>query len=226
MYVVIVGAGNIGTPLLDIATGEANEVVVVERDPEKAETAANSFDCLVINDDATSRDTLVDAGTDEADALISTTDQDATNVMVCLLAQELDVPHVVSVVHNPEHMSLFERIGVHAMENPQRLIAEHLYRAIERPSIGDFMYVGETAEVFEIDVTPDAPIAGKTLAEAAGDDLLGDAVLVVAVAREGEDDPITPRGNTRIEPNDRLTVYSGIGSSPEITDVFGHYGDH
>jgi len=94
MYIVIVGAGDIGTPLIEIATAGGNEVVVVERDPARAEQASREFDCLVINDDATSKETLADAGADRADAIISTTDQDATNIMVCLLAQELEVPEV------------------------------------------------------------------------------------------------------------------------------------
>ncbi len=118
MYIVIVGAGDIGTPLIEIATAGGNEVVVIERDEARAE-AATEYDCLVLNDDATVKNTLEDAGAERADALISTTDQDATNIMVCLLAQELDVPDIVSVVHDPEHRNVFRQIGVNGMENPQ-----------------------------------------------------------------------------------------------------------
>ncbi|SFL06633.1 trk system potassium uptake protein TrkA [Halogranum rubrum] len=225
MYIVIVGAGNIGTPLIEIATAGGNEVVVIERDEVKAERAA-TYDCLVISDDATVKDTLEDAGADRADALISTTDQDATNIMVCLLGKELEVPNIVSVVHNPEHMGLFRRIGVNTMENPQRLIAEYLYRAVKRPSIIDYMRIGEQAEVFEITVGKDAPIAGLTIQEAASKNLLSDEMLLVAIERNGEGDPITPRGNIEIHAGDMLTVYSGEGATPEVTDVFGHYEDH
>ncbi|AEM57018.1 potassium transporter Trk [Haloarcula hispanica N601] len=226
MYIVIVGAGDIGSPLLEIATAGGNEVVAIERDEERAERASRQYDCLVINDDATSKDTLEDAGADRADALISTTDQDATNIMVCLLAQELEVPDIVSVVHNPEHMNVFRQIGVNTMQNPQRLIAEYLYRAVKRPSIVDFMRIGDQAEVFEITVTPGAPIAGKTLQEANTEGLIGGQTLIVAIERNGEGDPITPRGNTRIEADDLLTVYSGEGATPEVTDIFGHSEDH
>ncbi|EMA24614.1 potassium channel family protein [Haloarcula argentinensis] len=226
MYIVIVGAGDIGSPLLEIATAGGNEVVVIERDKERAERASRQYDCLVINDDATVKDTLEDAGADRADALISTTDQDATNIMVCLLAQELEVPDIVSVVHNPEHMNVFRQIGVNTMQNPQRLIAEYLYRAVKRPSIVDFMRIGDRAEVFEITVTPDAPIAGKTLEEANTEGLIGGQTLIVAIERNGDGDPITPRGDTRIEANDLLTVYSGDGATPEVTDIFGHSEDH
>ncbi len=220
MYIVIVGAGDIGTPLIDTATRGGNEVVVIERDAERAERASRQYDCLVINDDATSKETLQDAGADRADALISTTDRDAANVMVCLLAQEFDVPQIVSVVHNPEHMNLFRQIGVNTMQNPQSLIAEYLYRAVKNPSIVDFMQIGEEAEVFEIVVEEGAPIAGKTLKEADRENLIGPQMLIVAVERDDEGDPITPRGNTRIEADDLLTVYSGEGATEDVTAVF------
>ncbi|WP_232700702.1 potassium channel family protein [Halobacterium wangiae] len=225
MYIVIVGAGDIGTPLIEIATKSGNEVVVIERDDERAERASAQYDCLVLNDDATSKETLRDAGVDRADALISTTDQDATNIMVCLLAQELEVPAVVSVVHNPEHMGLFRQIGVNTIENPQRLIAEYLYRAVKRPSIIDFMRIGDEAEVFEITVNPNAAIAGKTLQEANESGLLKGETLIVAIERDTESEPITPRGDTLVREGDLLTVYSAKGATPSVTDIFGHAED-
>jgi trk system potassium uptake protein TrkA len=225
MYIVIVGAGDIGTSLIATATAGNNEVVVIEQDPDRAERASKQYDCLVINDNATSKEVLEDAGVDRADALISTTDQDATNIMVCLLAQELSVPHIVSVVHNPEHMDLFERIGVNTMENPQSLIAEYLYRAVKRPSVVDFMHIGEEAEVFEIVVKPDATIIGKTLQEANQQGIIGEEMLIVAIERESAERPITPRGNTVIEEDDIVTVYSADGVTPDVTDIFGHAED-
>ncbi|WP_135305148.1 potassium channel family protein [Haloarcula amylovorans] len=226
MYIITVGAGDIGTPLIEIATGTGNEVVVIEKDAARADEVASEFDCMVINADATIKETLEDAGAERADAIISTTDQDATNVMISLLAQELEIPGIVSVVHNPEHMNLFRQIGVNTMENPQRLIAESLFRSVDRPSIVDYMRVGDVAEVFEITVAEDAPIAGLNLIEADEKGLLDEDTLVVAIEREESDSPITPRGQTRIEQGDLLTVYSGTGATPEVTDIFGHYEDH
>ncbi|MFB6075251.1 MAG: TrkA family potassium uptake protein [Haloarculaceae archaeon] len=226
MYLVIVGAGDIGMPLIDIATGAGNEVVVIERDEQKADAVAGQYDCLVLNADATTKETLIDAGAERADAVISTTDRDATNIMVCLLAKEFAIPQILSVVHNPEHMGLFRQIGVNTMQNPQQLIAEYLYRAVARPAIVDYMRIGEAAEVFEIEVTEGAPIAGRTLTAADEAGILPDEILVVAIEREGEGQPITPRGDTNIEVGDLLTVYSEVGAEPSITDVFGHYEDH
>ncbi len=226
MYIIIVGAGDIGSPLIEIATGAGYEVVVIEKNPERADKIASDYDCLVINADATVKETLEDTEPERADAIITTTDQDATNVMISLLAKELKIPSIVSVVHNAEHMGLYRQIGVNTMENPQRLIAESLFRSVERPSIVDYMRVGDVAEVFEITVADKAPIAGMTLTEAAEEGLLDDDTLVVAIERAEADSPITPRGDTRIQVDDLLTVYSGTGATPDVTDVFGHYEDH
>lgn len=226
MYIIVVGAGDIGQPLIEIATREENEVVVIELDRSKADQIASRYDCLVLNADATDKETLLDADAERADAIISTTDRDATNVMVSLLAQDLQIPHIVSVVHDPDHMNVFRQIGVQTMENPSRLISEHLYRAVRRPSIVDYLRIGETAEVFEIMVSEDAPVAGRTLQEAAEDGLLTSDMLVVAIERDGDTGPITPQGDTEIEAGDLLTVYSAVGVTAEVTDVFGHYKDH
>lgn len=225
MYIIIVGAGDIGTPLIDITTRSGNDVVVIENDAERADQIAGTYDCIVLNDDATINEVLVDAGIEQADAVISTTDRDATNIMVSLLAKEHDVTAIVSVVHDPEHMNVFRQIGVSTMENPQELIAEYLYRSVARPAIVDYMRIGDRAEVFEIRVAENAPIAGKTLIESADEGLLSDEVLIVAIEREGQDPPLTPRGGTPIEAGDLLTVYSAFGATPELTDVFGHSED-
>ena len=223
MYLIIVGAGDIGSQLIGIATQNDNDVVVIEKDAARAEAAAQ-FDALVLNDDATIMDTLEEAGGDRADALITTTQHDATNIMVSLLGQELEIPSLVSVVHNPEHMNIFRQIGINVIENPQRLIAEYLYRAVKRPSVKDYMRVGDRAEVFEITVGAEAPVAGLTLADAAEKDLFDDGLLVVAIERDK--DVLTPRGNTDIRAGDLVTVFSEEGATPDVTDVFGHYEDH
>ena len=226
MYVVIVGAGQIGTPLIEMATREGNEVVLIESDRERADDAASEYDCFVINDDATVKETLHDAGAADADALISTTDRDATNIMICLLANEIKIPTVVSVVHDPDHMNVFRQIGVHTIENPQRLIAEYLYRAVKRPAIIGFMQLSGDAEVFEIVVSENAPIAGKMLQEAAEEGILPEDVLVVAIEEPGDEPPTTPKGRTRIEAESILTVYSAVGTTPKIIDIFGRSEDH
>ncbi|GGL50829.1 potassium channel family protein [Halocalculus aciditolerans] len=222
MYVIVVGAGQIGSQVLDLATTTENEVVVVERDPEVAEAASREYDCLVLNGDATNREILEDAGADRADAIICTTDEDATNLMVLFLAKELDIASLVTVVQDPDHLGIFERVGATILENPQRLIAQYLFRAVQRPAVEDFMELGGDAEIFETTVAPDAPIAGLSLRDAGESGLLGDDVLLVAIERttDGTEEVITPRGGTTVEPGDVVTVFSRVGMTDDVLETF------
>ena len=218
MYVIVVGAGDIGSQLLELVTQEQHDVVVVEKDEKAAERAAQNYDCLVLNDDATAMETLDEAGADRADAIISTTASDATNIMVMLLAQEVEIPAQVSVVQRTEHMSLFRQLGVNVLENPEQLIAEYLYRAVQRPAIQDFMHLADGAEIFEITVESEGAIAGLTLAEANETGVFPDDVLLVAIERDQS--VILPQGDTTVEAGDLVTVFSKRGFARSIIAVF------
>ena len=222
MYVVAVGANDVGTPLVGTATRSGNEVVVIERDAQKADSIASGHDCMVLNADATTKETLADADAERADTIVSTTDQDATNVVVRPFAKEFDVPEIASVVHDAGHVDLFRQIGVNTIEDPQRFVAEYLYRAVARPAIVDHVQIGGDTEIFEITVTEDAPFVEKTLTEAGKTNLLPDDVPILAIEHENRDELSTPRGGTRIEANNLLIVYSATGAEPELTGVFGH----
>lgn len=218
VYIIVVGAGAIGSQVIDLLEKTNNEIVVLEADREVGEEISRDYDCLVINADATVRDNLVEAGADQADAVITTTDRDATNIMVMLLAEELGITSKVSVVQNPDHMELFRRVGVNVLENPQRLIGEYLVRAVQRPSVKDFMSLAGGAEVFEITVTEDSPLAEKTLQEADDEGVLDEEILLVAIER-GEE-IVTPRGNTTLHAGDLVTVFSKEGVSGEVMRIF------
>lgn len=76
----------------------------------------------------------------------------------------------------------------------------------DRSAVRDFQSVAGGAEVVEFTVSEDAAITGKTLAAANDAGLLPEEVLVVSIERG--DDYITPKGETRIEAGDVVSVFS------------------
>ncbi|MFB6088074.1 MAG: TrkA family potassium uptake protein [Haloarculaceae archaeon] len=218
MYVIVVGAGQIGSQVIDMLVEAGYEVVILEHDPDVADRVGREHDCLMLNADATVKDNLLEAGAEQADAIIATTESDATNMMVLMIAQELGIPSLVTVVQNHEHMSLFRQIGANVLENPQQLIAEYLVRAMQRPSIQDFMSLEGNAEIFEITVTDAAPIAEMSLEETDEAGLIGEDVLIVAIERSGE--VLTPRGSSVIHAGDLVTVFSREGATETVVEEF------
>lgn len=205
MYLIVVGAGKIGSNFIELATKDGNDVVVIEEDEHVANEVADEYDCRVLNADAAQDEVLVDAGIEKADAVISTTNRDSANIMVMLLAQEHDVPSLVSVVRDPEHDDIFGKIGVNVIENPQRLIADYLYHSVRYPAVKDFMDIGKQTELVQITVDEGAPVAGVDLTTARRQGLVTEDTVVVAVERG--DEVLTPKGNTELRVGDVVTVF-------------------
>lgn len=220
MYTIIVGAGKIGSNLIEMATREGDDVVVIEEDEVVANEISSTYDCLVLNADATESDVLADAGVDRADAVISTTNIDAVNTMVMLLAREHDVPSLVSVVHDPVHIPIFEKIGVNIVENPQQLIADHLYHSVRYPGVENFMKLSEHSEFIEIEPEAEAPITKHTLSDAREQGLLPTDALVAAIKRD--EDVLTPKGETVLSAGDLVTVLVNDTAVDAVLSAFGH----
>lgn len=86
----------------------------------------------------------------------------------------------------------------------------------------NFLSLAGEAEVLDVTVTEEAPIAELTLAEANEQDLLDQDVLVVAIERD--DEVRTPKGHTTIEPGDLVTVFTPSGLTQEVIAAFGASG--
>ncbi|SEO39455.1 DNA-binding transcriptional regulator, Lrp family [Halogranum amylolyticum] len=82
----------------------------------------------------------------------------------------------------------------------------------------DFISLTGDANVVDVTVKADAPIVGKTLAEAVRDETLDDDSLVIAIERD--DRVLTPHGTTTIEPDDIVTVLSRSGDTDRILKAF------
>jgi len=214
MYMIIVGAGEIGTSLVELASRGSNDIVVVESDREKAENISMKYDLEIYNTDATSLDVLKEAGSDRADALVATTSDDATNLMVMALGRELDIPSLVSVVNDANHTKLFRAQGVNVMEHPEEIVAEYLYNAVRTPKIKDFITLSGEARIFKATVSSDSSLVDTSLEKAKKKGLLPDQLLIVAVERKGK--TIVPSGDTVLKDGDSLTVFSKTWPKTEM----------
>ena len=211
---IVVGAGEIGGSLIKLASKGSNNIVVIESDRETADKISRQFDLQILNTDATSAEVLKEAGADRADALVATTSDDATNLMVMSLGRELNIPSLVSVVNNSTHSKLFRAQGANVMENPEEIVAEYLYNAIKRPKVKDFLTLSGEARVFKATVSGDSPLIDKTLEQAKTEHALPESTLIIAIEREGG--VLVPSGSTKIQEGDSLTIFSEEWASDEM----------
>ena len=113
MYVIIVGAGRVGTAIARRLLENEQEITVVERDLARCAALEDEIGSVVVEGDAAEFNVLSKAGAARADTLIATGRRDHQNLVVCQMAKHLfSVSRVMSVVNVSEHIELFDRLGI------------------------------------------------------------------------------------------------------------------
>jgi trk system potassium uptake protein len=110
MHILIIGAGKTGKHVIQSSVEDKHDVYVIEKDPQAAAWVSTHFDCIVIHADATNMESLKEAKAEKADAIIVTTNDDAVNMLVILLAQQMGIKRLVSSVNNEDHFPVFEKL--------------------------------------------------------------------------------------------------------------------
>jgi len=206
MYMIIVGAGSIGTSLIDLSVKEKNNVVVIDSSPDRGREISSRYDVTVLTGNATSSETLREAGSERADALIVTTSDDAVNLMVVSIAADLGISSIVSVVNDEEHADFFRKLGANVMENPEDVVAHHLYNAVKRPSVQDFAMLPQDAQIFRLQVASESPLIDRSVSDAVKREIIPASMRILAVDRGGKQS--IPSDDVVVEENDLLTLFS------------------
>ena len=90
MKILILGAGQVGsTAAVSLAREEANEVTIVDRNPDVLRELQDRLDVRTVVGNASYPDVLERAGAREADMLIALTSSDEINMLACQIAQTL-----------------------------------------------------------------------------------------------------------------------------------------
>ncbi|MBB6647590.1 Trk system potassium transporter TrkA [Halobellus ruber] len=211
MRVLVVGAGQVGSSIAADLAG-AHDVIVVDRDPERVEELNYSLDVLGVTGDGTTMKTLEDAGIDDADMVIASTDDDETNIVICSTATAVSEAFTIARVKNTEYLRTWQRseraFGVDFMVCTNLLAAKSIARMLSLPAARDVdPFAGGKVEMAEFEVGDDSPVADQTVAEA---DRF-ESLTFVAVLRNGSVE--IARGETVITPGDRVVV---VGSPRSV----------
>ncbi len=215
MYIVIVGAGGIGKRLAEIALSDGNHnVIVIDKDQAACEEVARKYDAIAINADATQEETLDESEVKKANVLVTTTDDDAVNLMVVSLAKNKGVENLVSVVNQEESKPMYMEKGVKMVKSPNIVMAEHLYKSIKHPNVEDYMNVGDNVEIFRLPLSKNSKHSGKSIQKIG----LPDKSLVIAIERDNK--IIVPTEVVELYSGDKVTIMSRKDKVDKIAALF------
>lgn len=222
MKIIIAGAGAVGTHLAKLLSGENQDIILIDEDPEKLGRMSSSLDMMTVNYSPTSINGLKEAGVAGADLFIAVTPDESRNMTACMLANNLGAKKTVARIDNyeyllPKHKEFFKGLGVHSLIYPEMLAAKEIVDAVRMSWIKQWWeFAGGALIMIGVKMREQAEMLNVPLHELGGKDI---PFHVVAIKRGNE--TIIPRGDDFVKLNDIVYFTTTKKYIPYIRKITG-----
>ncbi len=208
MKIIILGAGQVGSSVAESLCSEANDITIVDTDPERLKQLQDRLDLRTIVGNAAHPSTLTEAGARDADLIFAVTRSDETNLVACKLAATLfNTPTRIARIRAADYLSHQEIFGgnnfaVDFAICPEQIITDYIVKLIEFPEALQVLeFAGGKVSLVAVRTFHGGPMVGHKLQEIRRH-MPNVDTRVAAIFRQ--DAPIIPEGNTVIEAGDEV----------------------
>ena len=221
MKIVIVGAGKVGVALTRHLAVE-NRVTVIDQNPHLVENIINIYDVMGVCGNGASYDVQKEAEADKADLLIATASSDEINILTCLVAKKLGIPHTIARIRNPEYEKqlrfMREELGLSMSINPEKATAREIARVLRFPAAMKLESFSKgRLELVEYRLPENSALHGMRLSDLYRN--IRVRVLICAVSRREE--TYIPSGDFVLQAGDKIYL---TAAPHELELFFRHLG--
>jgi trk system potassium uptake protein TrkA len=211
---MILGGGLVGQFVAKNLSDEVN-VKIVESNIGKSEEIANVLPrALIIQGDGTDIDLMAVEGLQDMDAFVAVTGDDETNIISTLVARHLKVPRTIALVNTLEYLPITPTIGMDAVVSKQLLTVNAVHRFIQHQQIAAIATIpGMDVQIIEY-IAKKGKICRKPIKDVG----IPPDAIVGAVMHEGA--MTVPKGDTLIQPGDRVVVFTRPVAIPAVEKLF------
>jgi len=213
--IMILGGSKIGRRVA-VLLQKNMKLKLIESDEEKSLALADDLqNTLVIRGDGRDIDLLAQEGIIDVDAFISVTEDAETNIITCLMAKHLGVTKAIALVDKADYVPLTQTIGLDSLINMKLIAATKILQYIRRREvIAQTSLEGIDAQLFEYVVKPNSPVINKPVKDL---DFPKEAIIGGLIRGE---ESIIAVGNTQIQVDDRVVIFSLPGAAKKIEKLF------
>ncbi|MFN9773080.1 MAG: Trk system potassium transporter TrkA [Burkholderiales bacterium] len=208
MKIVILGAGRVGASVAESLVSEQNDITVVDTDPARLAELQDRLDLRTVTGNAAQPSVLRNAGADDADMLIATTQSDETNLVAChLAAQVFNVPTRIARVRGADFQDNPELVGEGAFSVdhlivPEKTVTDYVAKLVEFPEALQVLEFADGAvSLIAVRANRDGLLVSKPIREIKKHIPNVDSRIVAIFRGEST---IYPDGDTMIEPGDEV----------------------
>lgn len=209
MRILIVGAGVVGYQLAEELSREGHDISIIGLDPAKIKKVTEKLDVMAFQGNACQPSILIKAGIKTSEMVIAASNIDEINIMICAMAHKFNVKKKIARIRNLEYTGsnkIFDpkELFVDTAINPDEIIIDFIAKVIETPGAMNVAeFAGGEIQLIGFEVSDDAPIVGKKLADLSGIYSL-DSFLITGISRKGV--MIIPKGEDRIQTGDHIYI--------------------
>lgn len=204
--VVIVGGGNVGLAVAQAIEKHHASMTsrLIERNLIRAEHAADELKrTVVLHGDGMSSELLDEAGVPQADAVMTLTEDDKTNLLGAVRARQLGARMVMALVNDPSLVPLREPLGIDTVIDPRAATVSTILRHMRHGRVRDLYVLGDSeAEMIEAQVLPSSGMSGRLIRDLE----LPRGALIGAVLKG--DNLIKPLPDVRIDGGDVVLIFA------------------
>ena len=218
MKIIIVGCGKVGFTLVEQLNNEGHDITVIDRDGAKLRALTDSLDVIGVEGNGAVYQVQAEAGIQDTDLLIATTNSDELNMLCCLIAKKAANCHTIARIRNPEYSQelsfIREELNLSMAINPKLAAATEISRLLKFPSaIKVDTFAKGRVELLKFHIPVDSVLHNMQVLEVSAQ--LHCNVLICAVEREN--DVVIPDGSFRMQAGDKISF---IGSPEEAAKFF------
>lgn len=224
MKIIILGAGRVGSTVAQSLAGEANDITVVDRQPELLSQLQERVDIRTVVGHASHPDVLMRAGIEDADLILAVTNSDETNMIACQIAHCLfHTPTRLARVRSAEYLARPELFGPAAVPidfiiSPEQLVTQFIHHVIEYPGVLQVLdFAGGRARLVAVRAHYGGALVGHEV-RALGRLMPAVHTRVAAIFRR--DRAIIPEGRTVIELDDEVFFLAAPDDIPAVVTAF------
>ncbi|MBU1191659.1 MAG: Trk system potassium transporter TrkA [Gammaproteobacteria bacterium] len=224
MKIIILGAGQVGTTVAHSLAGEANDITVVDQQPQLLKELQDRIDIKTVTGHASYPDVLIRAGIEDADLILAVTNSDETNMVACQIAHSMfHTPTRLARVRSPDyltHPELFTptAIPVDVLISPEQLVTAFIRHLIEQPGVLQILdFLHGKAQLVAVRSHYGGPLVGQQLRNLV-QQLPKVETRVAAIFRR--DRAIIPDGDTVIEADDEIFFLAARRDIPAVVTAF------
>jgi trk system potassium uptake protein TrkA len=113
VHFVIMGCGRVGSSLAVSLEGKGHEVAVIDQEGAAFRRLGTNFEGRRVQGVGFDRDTLREAGIEEAQAFAAVSSGDNSNILAARVAREtFGVEHVAARIYDPGRAMVYQRLGI------------------------------------------------------------------------------------------------------------------